>query len=177
MPLEIGNLVNLLRLYLNGNQFSGEIHQEIWSLVRLNYLNLKYKEFIGEIPVDIGSFNNMIGLSLANNQLSGEIPVSICNLVENDCYLYVDNNQLCPPYPECIEEDIGSQDTSECVDCPDLAGDTNNDGQVNILDIVLLVNCILMEECGLDGDCLDINLDDEINILDIVFIVNMILEI
>ena len=27
----------------------------------------------------------------------------------------IDNNQLCPPYPDCIsEEDIGYQDTSEC---------------------------------------------------------------
>jgi hypothetical protein len=24
------------------------------------------------------------------------------------------NNQLCPPYPSCIEDDVGEQDTSDC---------------------------------------------------------------
>jgi len=48
----------------------------------------------------------------------GEIPESICNIDIfwiSFPYFDIDNNQLCPPYPDCIsEEDIGYQDTSEC---------------------------------------------------------------
>ena len=57
--------------------------------------------------------------TLNNNQLSGEIPQTICDLTNLEIipfwanqYLY--NNNLCPPYPECIEEYIGTQDTSNC---------------------------------------------------------------
>jgi hypothetical protein len=52
-------------------------------------------------------------LRLNDNQLTGEIPESICNLVDNT-YIVITNNQLCPPYPSCIEDDVGTQDTSGC---------------------------------------------------------------
>ena len=47
------------------------------------------------------------------NQLTGEIPEEICNLPNLE-WVDFQNNQLCPPYPECIEDNIGGQDTSEC---------------------------------------------------------------
>jgi len=53
-------------------------------------------------------------LALYHNQLTGEIPESICNLVENNGYISISNNQLCPPYPSCIEDYVGEQDTSGC---------------------------------------------------------------
>jgi hypothetical protein len=53
-------------------------------------------------------------LMLNNNQLNGEIPESICNLVENNCSIYLSNNQFCPPYPSCVEDYVGNQDTSDC---------------------------------------------------------------
>ena len=56
-------------------------------------------------------------MNLSNNQVTGEIPLEICNqeidwsFPDND----ISNNQLCPPYPDCLtEEDIGYQDTSNC---------------------------------------------------------------
>jgi len=55
-----------------------------------------------------------------------------------------------------------------------LTCDANGDGQINILDVVFLVNCILSDSC--DDECLDLNFDLNINILDIIFIVNIILE-
>ena len=54
----------------------------------------------------------------------------------------------------------------------DLLGDSNNDGTLNILDVVLLVNVILG---GSDADCADINGDGTLNILDVVLLVNIIL--
>jgi hypothetical protein len=29
-------------------------------------------------------------------------------------YFYINNNQLCPPYPSCIEDYVGEQDTTNC---------------------------------------------------------------
>jgi hypothetical protein len=50
------------------------------------------------------------------------IPESICSLTNlnwssewiNFGYSYIYNNQLCPPYPSCIEDYVGEQDTSDC---------------------------------------------------------------
>lgn len=54
-----------------------------------------------------------------------------------------------------------------------LSGDVNNDGVINVIDIVDLVNCILFsEDCTI---CFDINEDNGYNILDVLDIVNMII--
>ena len=53
-----------------------------------------------------------------------------------------------------------------------LLGDINEDGELNILDIVSLVNLVLAEEYNSNGD---INGDGSLNILDIVSLVNLIL--
>ena len=53
-----------------------------------------------------------------------------------------------------------------------IIGDINNDIQVNVLDIVDLVNCILLNECY---ECSDLNNDGIVNILDIIDIVNIII--
>jgi len=65
---------------------------------------------------------NLIDLQLNDNELTGEIPESICELTNLNwspefidwSYSYVSNNQLCPPYPSCIEDYVGEQDTTNC---------------------------------------------------------------
>ncbi len=52
-------------------------------------------------------------------------------------------------------------------------GDLNEDGLINIIDVVLIVNLILNGEFNPLGD---LNNDSEINVIDIVMIVNIILE-
>ena len=53
--------------------------------------------------------------------------------------------------------------------------DANNDGELNVLDIVAVVNLILY---GQELDCnIDYDGDFEINILDIIIMINLILEI
>lgn len=61
-----------------------------------------------------------------------------------------------------------------CVrDINDLPGDINLDGNINILDIVLTVSCIIeSEDCNI---LMDINSDDEINVIDIIQIVGIII--
>ena len=102
IPPKIGNLMSLMELKLDSNKLSGEIPNEI--------------EYLGQ---------SLWILSLHSNQLAGEIPESICNLEHlvwsleisdnpYDSNSYIFNNHLCPPYPSCIENDMGTQNTSNC---------------------------------------------------------------
>jgi len=92
IPSEIGQLTNLIALYLHNNQLTGEIPSEIGNLVNLQWLTLN------------------------NNCLTGIIPESICNIYPNLQYpLEIEDNNLFPPYPDCLtEENIGEQGTSAC---------------------------------------------------------------
>ena len=113
IPSEIGNLTNLTYLGLINNELTGEIPSEIGNLTNLTYLNLNNNELTGQIPSEIGNLTNLIHLYLSFNQLTGEIPLEICN--QGDSTPSVGNNNLCPPYPDCISQsDIDSQDTSDC---------------------------------------------------------------
>jgi len=54
-----------------------------------------------------------------------------------------------------------------------LTGDINNDGTINVIDVVSLVNIVLNNDSSPYGD---INNDGSINVIDVVMLVNMILE-
>ena len=60
-----------------------------------------------------------------------------------------------------------------------LLGDINQDGLINVLDVVNIINFILSVNTPTDSEFVlsDINEDDIINVLDIVLIVNIILNI
>jgi Leucine-rich repeat (LRR) protein len=127
IPPEIGNLTNLNGLYLGWNQLTGSIPPEIGNLTNLTHLGLSDNELTGEILSELGNLTNLDGLGLSNNQLSGEIPESICDLNidwSSSWSFNLSDNQLCPPYPTCIEEYVGEQDTTNC-------------GQVSIIDETL----------------------------------------
>ena len=49
-------------------------------------------------------------LYLKNNELAGTFPESLCSI----SFISVENNSLCPPYPSCIENILGNQDTVNC---------------------------------------------------------------
>ena len=76
-----------------------------------------YCQLSGPIPENINELTEIEQLRLEYNYLSDYIPEDICDLDVN----YSDNlsfditgNYLCPPYPECIDEYVGYQDTSNC---------------------------------------------------------------
>ena len=104
-----------LKLFYNG--LTGSIPPEIGNLTNLTYLNLYDNQLTGEIPSEIGNLTNLSYLYLFSNQLTGEIPESICDLNvnwSNSDLFRIYENQLCPPYPSCIEDYVGEQDTSDC---------------------------------------------------------------
>ena len=59
-----------------------------------------------------------------------------------------------------------------------LLGDINNDGIINVLDVVVLVNIILENTLPTEYQLIvsDINSDEDINVLDVVTLVNIILQ-
>ena len=117
IPPEIGNLTNLVHLMLNNNRLEGSIPSEIGELVNLRHLDLSWNELEGSIPSEIWNLVNLISLRLVLNNLTGVIPESICDLNVNWSFISnfnISENQLCPPYPSCIEDYVGNQDTSDC---------------------------------------------------------------
>ena len=54
----------------------------------------------------------------------------------------------------------------------EILGDLNNDGQVNILDVVIVVNNILND---IENSLGDLNADSIVDVLDIVILINIIL--
>ena len=122
IPSEIGNLESMEFLWLEDNQLTGPIPSGIGNLEHLKYLILQYNQISGSIPSEIGNLTNLEILKLDNNQLTGFIPDCICNLTLqfygwNNLFgenFAVYNNQLCPPYPDCVDEYVGLQDTSNC---------------------------------------------------------------
>ena len=72
-------------------------------------------------------------------------------------------------YAHCLKQDgtLGAPDTF-------ILGDINTDGNIDILDVVMLVNHIINENIS-ELDDADINNDGDINILDVVALINIIL--
>jgi Leucine-rich repeat (LRR) protein len=84
---------------------------ECYSIENTTELHLGNNGLTGSIPPEIGNLTNLTHLNLRYNQLNGEIPESICDLnIEwsSSWSFNISNNQLCPPYPSCIEDYVGT---------------------------------------------------------------------
>ncbi len=94
--------------------------KKLYPLLSVLFLFYWGCEYIDTTPTEVTlwgvvySVEDTDSLDLGSNQLTGEIPETICNLVENNSSIYIYNNQLCPPYPSCVEDNVGEQDTSGC---------------------------------------------------------------
>ena len=58
----------------------------------------------------------------------------------------------------------------------DLFGDLNQDGFIDVIDVVQLVNYILENDMSQDFGLYDLNLDFQINVLDIILLVQIIID-
>ena len=98
IPAELGNLTSLQFLYLNANELSGEIPAELGNLTSLQFLYLNGNELSGEIPTELGDLTNLQQLSLWGNELSGEIPAELGNLTSLQL-LFLSQNMLSGEIP------------------------------------------------------------------------------
>ncbi|MEE2858433.1 MAG: nidogen-like domain-containing protein, partial [Candidatus Neomarinimicrobiota bacterium] len=103
------------------------------------------------------SEESIISVSFDSNQLLDGIYTGNLNVYSND------------PSQTLVALPVAMVVGSECSN----PGDANGDGEVSILDIIRLINCILDDECG---PCYDLNDDGSVNIQDIISIINIILD-
>ena len=74
--------------------------------------NYNWLEISGQVPSSIGNWDEIDVLNMSYNNLNGLVPENICdlNLNFNDSQIFsVYGNDLCPPFPECIEDYVGAQ--------------------------------------------------------------------
>ena len=104
--------LNTLRYFYMANNIMQELPSDIGILSALELLSA-YSNNIVQIPSSIGELNNLYHLDLMNNELI-DIPETICNIYDNLTVFSIGLNDICPPYPDCIEDNMGEQDTTNC---------------------------------------------------------------
>ena len=120
-PLGILELNTLKYFYIANNTIQ-ELPSDIGTLSALQIVSA-YSNNIAQLPSSIGELSNLYHLDFMNNELTN-IPETICNIYDNLTVFSIGINNICPPYPNCVEDNMGEQDTSNCV-------------QVSIIDEIL----------------------------------------
>ena len=127
-----------------------------------------------EEDLSLTSYNNVM-----NGGDSGDviIPYDHANSLlwqyVNSGYMPPGNNDLTDSQVDLIAQWINEGALPEPNE--PMIGDMNDDGVVNVLDVVLLVNSILNGDSANDYPQADLNEDGLLNVLDVVLIVNIIL--
>lgn len=94
IPMELGDLVELVSLNLSRNNLTGKIPYEIGSLVSLEFLDLSRNNLYGSIPSRLAQIDRLSMLDLSHNNLSGKIPIST-QLQSFNASSYEENLDLC----------------------------------------------------------------------------------
>ena len=111
-PLGILELNTLKYFYIANNTIQ-ELPSDIGTLSALQIVSA-YSNNIAELPSSIGELSNLYHLDFMNNELTN-IPETICNIYDNLTVFSIGINNICPPYPNCVEDNMGEQDTSNCM--------------------------------------------------------------
>ena len=159
LPDSIGNLSNLLYLIANFNNLES-LPDSIGNLENLIWLDVGYNQ-IEYVPSSIGSLSNLIYLWLFDNQIS-YVPDTICNLdldwngydINFVPYFGIGGNLLCD-----------SQNIPDCV---------ANSENFNISLDQFYYSFTVVHEQDCPEASGDANLDGELNVLDVVTLVNYI---
>lgn len=202
LPSSFSQLSNLENLAISNNWLTA-LPNDFGNLTELSFLDLGYNQ-IAEVPESIGNLLNIEYLWLFNNKLSS-MPETICDLpliwsgmdANNYPYFAIGGNELCDSeelIPCCIEVSDNftisldqfyysflEEVPQSCLDGSyyfgQELGDLNGDGGYNVLDIVILANCVIADNCAeLENRCAgDLNGDGGYNVLDIVTLANCVL--
>ena len=135
----------------------------------------------GGLAEDAGftvSFSDETGIILGFS-FEGEIIPEGSGLLTNIYYTYHNAGTTDICMTDIIVSNPDGQGLSTEGDCTQISGgllgDLNEDGILNIVDIIILVNLIISGE-PIDNPLADVNQDESINILDVISLVNLILE-
>ncbi|KAL3531591.1 hypothetical protein ACH5RR_005112 [Cinchona calisaya] len=102
LPSDILSLPSIRYLYLQNNNFSGEISLSSLSS-QLNFIDLSFNSFTGNIPNELfDNSTNLTGLKLQNNSLTGPIPDHLGRLLGLK-QLNLSNNHLNGSIPPSLE--------------------------------------------------------------------------
>ncbi|KAL9275108.1 putative inactive leucine-rich repeat receptor-like protein, partial [Drosera capensis] len=74
IPPQIGRMVGLKTLALDGNFFSDSMPDWLESLSNLTTLSLANNQLKGRVPSSIGGMRSLVSLSLSNNEISRQLP-------------------------------------------------------------------------------------------------------
>ena len=205
LPEDFGSITSLVMLDLGYNQLES-IPESIGGLENLEYLFLfnnqltSLPETICDLSLDWDGIsplnypyfacggNYLCDCELIPDCVENSVNVNI-SMEQNYYSFLLDLPQDCPSAcQDCIIDNI-------CPSLGDLNGDVCTGGSYNVLDIVLLANCVLTQSCANDciwvdyegNDCggatctacygcaADLNGDDGYNVLDIVILANCVL--
>ena len=130
-------------------------------------------------PWTLESNSNTSSCDGTNNTINGFSGGSVTDFIQQ---LLDECGPLCEGCSGTMDSD-GDGIADECDDCNNMSGDTNDDMNIDILDIVTVVNIILngglnssdYTECELIDA--NFNSDGSINVLDIIQIINLILNL
>ncbi|CAN1828827.1 Systemin receptor SR160 [Linum perenne] len=103
IPAALSNCSELTSLHLSFNYLTGTIPASLGSLSKLRDLKLWFNQLHGEIPLEIMSIPNLSALILDFNELTGIIPSSISNCT-NLNWISLSNNRLSGSIPTSIGE-------------------------------------------------------------------------
>ncbi|XP_014496650.1 probable LRR receptor-like serine/threonine-protein kinase At3g47570 [Vigna radiata var. radiata] len=98
IPMELGNLVNLITLALEKNSLTGIIPTSFGKLQKMQLLSLGVNKLFGEIPPSIGNLSQLYYLELSSNMFVGNIPSTIGNC-QHLQFLHLSNNSLTGAIP------------------------------------------------------------------------------
>ena len=82
IPPDIGNIENLVGLYLQLNRLTGSIPPELGKASVLRYLDVSGNELTGSIPPEIGNLRALSSVNISSNQLTGSIPPELGELFQ-----------------------------------------------------------------------------------------------
>lgn len=99
LPSDISSLPSLRFLFLQHNNFSGQIPTKFSP--NLSVLDLSFNTFKGQIPQTIQNLTQLVGLNLQNNSLSGPIPKLTLPRLKR---LNVSYNQLSGSIPSALQK-------------------------------------------------------------------------
>ena len=162
---DIGNTSLILHEYISYDLWDGYYENATWDFTDVYIINLSVEEECDDLS---GISFPECGTEIGFGYIDGECQTMYCSPI--DGYGVDWSNWIYNTIEEC-EEVCGTNN-------PITLGDINFDGDINVLDVVLLVSFILGEPTDeYEYVAADINYDGDVNVLDVIQLIIIILDL